>query len=691
MFKLPGEATDYGRRPGSSRSQHVLQNILQAQKEKSEGDGGKNIEEARELCKKGNPFPLIGLQWPELLVTDPFEAQFFEGEIGDTLDPCLRIDPWQRGVFQAGFDVTVGEIFMKGCTGAGKGFCAGILLNLYYDVYPSCRIFITSETARHATANLFGAEFSIRRIAMRFPQDGNLLKEKLDGGKRHLVTVLNPSPHGGGEAFSGMHASDGETIYAFDEASACPEINYTNCLKNATKILALSNPRITEGWFRDGYRPLQGEGTREERHERENRTGYCVGRLQGKRYCVTIAGMHCTNVRHGLLKKPVAPPRGITIEGTEYAPGDAIPKEHFEFVKARVPGQIDTNQYQNIVDTSKEKWEVDCYAHAKFPSESPIRQAILYSWLDFHQKAYKEKPVFPVTCFGLDVARSKSGDETVLAAGGIDGVRELHSWVDDSNTRHVQKIIKICAESYGIDIRTSDSPICIEMGGGYGAAVYDRLLQLGCNVIPFDPAGTAQVYPNIYRNQRAEWYLLLGRRLDPTDNWQGHPWRMPAYESLADDLSAPIKLPMPNGVQFKLESKDDIKKRLGRSPDQGDAVVCLWRAVFERFDLVDRMSENADNLIIASGYEEEKADEHEDDMGLNELRNADEEDIQLPAPRLTRDNDDFVSEILDALGAPQTSDTESDDDEDFEDDEVTAEDLTSSSPPEDKWSRYFND
>lgn len=678
------------RQIGSSRSEHLLHQIARQRQERSLRGGG--IEEARELARNGNPLPLVGMQWPELLVEDEEEAQFFEGTIGDKLNPCLRADPWQREAWKAGFDPTVGEIFMKGCTGAGKGFTTGILLNLYYDVYDSCRIFITSETARHAKANLFGAEFSIRRLAMQYPKPGTLLKENLDGGKRHLVTVLNPSPHGGGEAFSGMHASDGETIYAFDEASACPEINYTNCLKNATKVIALSNPRITEGWFRDGYRPLQGEGSREERYERENVTGYCQGRLR-RRYCITISGMHCTNVIHGLLKKPVAPRRGCTIGENEYGPGEAIPPADYEKVRARIPGQIDTDQYQSIVDASKEKWEVDCYAHAKFPSESPIRQAILYSWLDFHQKQHIKKPKFPVTCFGLDVARSKSGDSTVLSAGGIEGVRDIHSWVDDSNTRHVQKILKIAAECYGIDLRTSDACVCIEMGGGYGAAVYDRLQQLGVNVIAFDPAGSPSVYPNIYRNQRAEWYLLLGRRLDPSDNWQGIPWRLPPDEQLAEDLAAPVKIPMPNGVQYKLDTKDDIKKRLGRSPDRGDSVVCLWRAVFEMYNLVDRMSENQDNLIIASGYEEERSTDGED-SDLRELQNSKVEDIALPRPRLTGNNEDFVAEILDALGASQSSTDESDpasDLPDIEDEEFGYDDLEPEEAPDDKWSRYFED
>ena len=562
-----------------------------------------DLEAARIAAKNGNPFPLVAQQWPaEFLVTDPEEAKYFDGEIGNKTNPCLRIDPWQRTVLGAAFDVTVGEVAMKGCTGAGKGFTAAIIANLLYDVFNPCRINVTSETFRHAAENLFG-EISVWRNKMQFPQPGNLISCQLNDTKRHYITVLNPSPHGAGEAFSGMHSE--MTVYFFDEASGVPEIHYTNALKNAKKIFALSNPRITEGWFRDLYRPMRGEGTKEERNERENTTGYCIGRI-GRRLCVTIPGDACANVRFGRIKNPVAPRRGVKIGDKEYGPAERIDDAHFETVKALIPRQIDLEQYQSIIDTSKEEWEIECYAHARFPTEDPVRQVILASNLERHIAEHNRlKGKVDVTCFGLDVARSRSGDESVLCPGGLGGMAKLYKWKDDDNMRHVKRILHIARNDYGIDLTLGENPVCIDYGGGYGAGVGDRLLELGVWVMKFQPAGRVCVEPGVYVNARAEWYMLLGRRLDPGDIWQSKPWAILDDNMLIEELTAPVKFPARGGTAWQIEPKDKIKDRLGRSPDSADAVVCLYRAVFERYQLMRAMQDRVDDVIAERLGEEE--------------------------------------------------------------------------------------
>lgn len=547
---------------------------------------GADAEAARKLARDGNPFPLVGVQWPELLVTEPEEVVFFEGSIGDPLNPCLRIDPWQRQVLAASFDVTVGEIAMKGCTGAGKGAISAMVANLLFDVYNPCRINVTSETFRHASKNLFG-EILKWRDRMDCPSSGNALSTEITDTERHYVTILNPSAYGKGEAFSGAHSE--MTVYFFDEASAIPEVHYTNALKNGGKFFMLSNPRITEGWFRDLYKPLRGSGTKEEQNRLENETGYCAGR-KGRRLCVTIPGDACANVRYGRLKLPVAPSRGITIDGHEYGPAERISEEHYKKVSALVPEQIDLEQYQSIIDKSKESWEVECYAHARFPSENPIRQVILHSWLPRHTDYFKQTGVsVEVTSFGLDVSRSLSGDETVLAAGGEQGVKALHKWNSRDNMDHVRRIIRIAWDEYGIDLREGQNPVYVDMGGGYGGGVLDRLRELEVWAVEFMPNGRPVVSPGLYTNIRTEWYMLLGRRLDPSDNWQMHPWALPEDNLLLEELTAPVKMPKGGGVSWAIEPKADIQSRLGRSPDSADAIVCLYRAVFERHGLLKQL------------------------------------------------------------------------------------------------------
>jgi len=61
---------------------------------------------------------------------------------------------------------------------------------------------------------------------------------------------------------------------------------------------------------------------------------------------------------------------------------------------------------------------------------------------------------------------------------------------------------------------------------------------------------------------------MMREALDPIN---GDDMALPPDSQLMSDLVAPMWRLTPQGVQ--IESKEDIKKRLGRSPDKGDAVV----------------------------------------------------------------------------------------------------------------------
>src|SRR5205085_1292975 len=69
-------------------------------------------------------------------------------------------------------------------------------------------------------------------------------------------------------------------------------------------------------------------------------------------------------------------------------------------------------------------------------------------------------------------------------------------------------------------------------------------------------------------NQRAEWWWKLREALDPDS---GQELALPPDPELKSDLCAPRWKNTARGIQ--VESKEDLHKRIGRSPDAGDAVV----------------------------------------------------------------------------------------------------------------------
>ena len=70
------------------------------------------------------------------------------------------------------------------------------------------------------------------------------------------------------------------------------------------------------------------------------------------------------------------------------------------------------------------------------------------------------------------------------------------------------------------------------------------------------------------RNTRAWAYWSLREKLDPTS---GVELELPDDPEVTADLSA-ARYKVVNG-KITIEAKDDIRKRIGRSPDCGDAVV----------------------------------------------------------------------------------------------------------------------
>lgn len=110
---------------------------------------------------------------------------------------------------------------------------------------------------------------------------------------------------------------------------------------------------------------------------------------------------------------------------------------------------------------------------------------------------------------------------------------------------------------------------------GVGASAFDIARERGIDVIGINFSNKSNATDKSGRltfvNKRAECYWMFREILDPSS---GMDVMLPPDEELKSDLCAPRWSMQSNGV--KIESKEDIKKRLGRSPDCADAVVLSW-------------------------------------------------------------------------------------------------------------------
>lgn len=179
---------------------------------------------------------------------------------------------------------------------------------------------------------------------------------------------------------------------------------------------------------------------------------------------------------------------------------------------------------------------------------------------------HESKEWLPFTCVSADIARSTDGDKTVLAVRHDYCITELKRFaVADTmvSTGHVAAVLN-ARGGYGI----------IDLIG-IGAGVYDRLREQGLAVKPFNastspPAGLKDRSRQLeFLNLRAAAWWQFRELLDPAF---GSNICLPPDDRLTGDLCAP-HWKMTSSGKVQIESKDDIRKRIGRSTDDGDAVV----------------------------------------------------------------------------------------------------------------------
>lgn len=168
--------------------------------------------------------------------------------------------------------------------------------------------------------------------------------------------------------------------------------------------------------------------------------------------------------------------------------------------------------------------------------------------------------------FGVDVGHLGE-DKTCIATRQGDVVMSIESW---------SKLDTVAVAGL-VQARIDKAPqsMSIVDAIGVGAGVVDLLRARGRNVQAFvASAGTkrrdatgAQGFPNL---RSAAWWNLR-ERLDPGQPG-GATLALPPDDDLTADLTTPRWTPVTGG-KIQVESKDDIRKRLGRSTDAGDAVV----------------------------------------------------------------------------------------------------------------------
>jgi hypothetical protein len=248
------------------------------------------------------------------------------------------------------------------------------------------------------------------------------------------------------------------------------------------------------------------------------------------------------------------------------------------------PYYIDSD-YERQLDAMPEPFRSLLMGGFKTQFRDAENQLIPSAWIKAAQARWKPEgwKDFEMTAMALDPAGG-GGDVGVLAwrhggwyaplvgikAGGAEPNEDPNAAAERALRRASEMAAKV------IIYRRANAPVIIDMGGGYGGDVTSRLKENGIAYQAFNGANksTAILANNIRCvNARAEAWWRFREQLNP-DQEGGSVIALPDDPELLADLATPTFEVKTSGIQ--VESKDEIKKRLGRSPDKGDAVVmCL--------------------------------------------------------------------------------------------------------------------
>ncbi len=191
-------------------------------------------------------------------------------------------------------------------------------------------------------------------------------------------------------------------------------------------------------------------------------------------------------------------------------------------------------------------------------------QVIPTAWVVAAQERWAPTTEKPATGVGVDVSRG-GRDKTVVARWHGDWLAPLvkEQGVSTDDGEKVASLVILHAQGVAPAIDLI----------GCGTSCFDFLNSWGRGPISFNAAAGSRRRDRSgqlkFRNLRAEAWWRMREALDPAT---GANLALPPDPELLADLTAPLYFVGPGGT-IQVEPKDEITKRLGRSPDCGDAVV----------------------------------------------------------------------------------------------------------------------
>lgn len=451
--------------------------------------------------------------------------------------------PWPGPQSDAYFS-EADELFYGGAAGGGK---SALLVGLAVQAHKRSIIF------RREFSQIRGLEDEAARLLGS--RDGYNSQEKV---WRHRLGVLefgSVPNEWDKEKFQGRAHS----LKGFDEITHFTETQYRYLIgwarsddkSERVRVICTGNPPTTaEGrWVVDYWAPWLDPG-----HPNPAKPGEL-------RWFTTIKG------------KDVELPNGKPVE----IDGNLVKPRSRTFIPARLednPALMDSG-YASVLEAMPEPLRT-MMREGRFDvgQQDADFQVVPSAWVDQAMARWaNSKPDCGMTSMGVDVAQG-GADATVIA-------RRHGSWFDEIIAKKgVDTKDGPAVAGLIVQYMRDGAEVNIDTGGGWGGSAFDHLKHQNVKIRGIVGASGSNARTKdkqlAFINKRAETWWKLREALDPNF---GKPLALPPDPQLKADLCSPTWKLTPRGIQ--IESKDEIRRRLGRSPDRGDAVVLAWVTAVE--------------------------------------------------------------------------------------------------------------
>ncbi|AJJ62742.1 terminase family protein [Yersinia aldovae] len=305
-----------------------------------------------------------------------------------------------------------------------------------------------------------------------------------------------------------------------------------------------------------------------------------------KRWGAWLDPSHHSPAKPGELRWYIRNEADEEVEVDGRGPHGSAPDGSPVFAKSRtfIPAKLSDNpdlaedgEYSRILNSLPKELR-DAYRDGHFAAslQDEAFQCIPTAWVKAAMARWKPQPPVGVnmSAIGVDVAQGGS-DNTVLAA-------RYGSWFDKTQSVPGKETPR-GSDVAGLVIskRRNNAKVIVDIGGGWGGDAYAHLRENGVDASSYMGIKASHKRTSdkllSFANIRTQTYWQFREALNP-DQPGGSDIALPDDPKLLSDLTAPtyeVKRG-PGGGVIHLEAKDKLIKRLGRSPDDGDAVVMSW-------------------------------------------------------------------------------------------------------------------